>query len=192
MKKHGLHRMFVVHYELASDSRKGLLPVPSNSIASLNTHDMPPFAAFWQGLDIEERRSIGLLDKASVKEEKNRFIGMKKALITFLQDRDWLHGAEDDIPAILKACLSFLAASQARIVLINLEDLWLEMQPQNIPSTEKEYPNWRRKTKYTFEQFCQLPQVVDILLTVSELRRRSKHREWQREKHVADQARDLS
>ena len=175
MRKHDLHRMYVVHYEIASDLRKGLLPVSSNSIASLNTHDMPPFAAFWQGLDIEERKRIGLLGKAGVEEEKNRLLSMKKALLTFLYDRGWLHGAEDDIATVLKACLSFLAASQARMVLVNLEDLWLETQPQNVPSTKKEYPNWRRRAQYTFEQFCQLPQVVDTLLTVNELRKGSKH-----------------
>jgi 4-alpha-glucanotransferase len=175
MRKHNFHRMYVVHYELASDLRKGLLPVSSNSIASLNTHDMPPFAAFWRGLDIEGRKRIGLLDKAGVKEEKNRLLSMKKTLLTFLHDRGWLHGAEDDIAAVLRACLSFLAASQARMVLVNLEDLWLETQPQNVPSTKKEYPNWRRRTQYTFEQFSQLPQVVDTLLTVNELRKRSKH-----------------
>jgi len=175
MRRHDLHRMYVVHYELASDLRKGLPSVSSNSIASLNTHDMPPFAAFWGGLDIKERKGIGLLDKAGVKEEKNRLLSMRNALITFLRDRNWLHGSENDIAAVLKACLSFLAASQAQIVLINLEDLWLETRPQNIPSTRKEYPNWRRRARYTFEQFCQLPQVVDTLLTVNELRKRSKH-----------------
>jgi len=176
MRRHSLHRMYVVHYELASDLRRGLPRVSSDSVASLNTHDMPPFAAFWQGLDIEDRRRIGLLDRAGIKEEKNRLLRMKKALITFLHDRDWFQGAESDIAAVLKACLSFLAASRARMVVINLEDLWLETQPQNIPSTRKEYPNWRRRAQYTFEQFCQLPQVVDTLLIVNQLRRRSEHR----------------
>jgi len=176
MRRHSLHRMYVVHYELASDLRRGLPQVSSDSVASLNTHDMPPFAAFWQGLDIEERRRIGLLDRGGIKEEKNRLLRMKKALIAFLHDRDWLQGAENDIAAVLKACLSFLAASRARMVVINLEDLWLETQPQNIPSTRKEYPNWRRRAQYTFEQFCQLPQVVDTLLIVNQLRRQSKRK----------------
>lgn len=175
MRKHNLHRMYVVYYELISDLRKGLPPVPTNSVASLNTHDMYPFAAFWQGLDIEERGRIGFLNGASVKEDKNRLLNIKKVLIASLQDRHWLQGAENDIAAILKACLSFLAASKARIVLINLEDLWLETQPQNIPSTNKEYPNWRHKAKYVFELFHRLPQVVDMLVTVNRLRKRSKH-----------------
>jgi len=176
MRKYDLRNMYVVHYELASDLQGGLTPVPINSVASLNTHDMPPFASFWKGLDIEERRKLGLLDRAGAGKERNRLLTMKKALVSFLRDKGWLHGSEDDIPNVLKACLSFLAASRARIVLVNLEDLWLEAQPQNVPSTVKEYPNWRRKAKYTFEQFCQLPQVIDTLKTVNGLRKRSRRR----------------
>jgi len=175
MRRHDFQRMYVVHYELASDLQKGVPPISSKSVASLNTHDMPPFAAFWQGLDIEERRRIGLLDKKGAKEEKARLQSMKKALIALLRDRDWLQGAENDTSAVLRGCLSFLAASRARTVLINLEDLWLETEPHNIPSTrEEEYPNWRRRAQYTFEQFCQLPQMADTLQKVNKLRKQSK------------------
>ncbi len=177
MKKHGFHRMYVVHYELATELRKGLPKITPNSVASLNTHDMPPFAAFWQGLDIEERYQLGLLDKASAKREKATYKKMREALFAFLKDGGWLKEAEDGIPEVIKACLSFLATSQAKIVLVNLEDLWLETQPQNVPGTKAEYPNWRRKARYTFEEFCQMPQVVDTLRTVDKLRRYGKH-QW--------------
>jgi 4-alpha-glucanotransferase len=61
------------------------------------------------------------------------------------------------------------------MLLINLEDLWLETKPHNIPSTgEEEYPNWRRRAQYTFEQFCQLPQVADTLQKVNKLRKQDK------------------
>ncbi|UCB42778.1 MAG: 4-alpha-glucanotransferase [Dehalococcoidales bacterium] len=178
MKKHDFHRMYVVHYELASDLQRGLPPVSFKSVASLNTHDMPPFASFWQGLDIKERRRMGFMDKTGEIEEKNSLQSMKKALITFLRDRGWLPGAENSTAAVLRGCLSFLAASRARMVLINLEDLWLETRSHNIPSTSKEeYPNWRRRAQYTFEQFCQLPQVVGTLPIIDGLRKRSKHRD---------------
>jgi 4-alpha-glucanotransferase len=175
MRRHDLHSMYVLHYELASAPQRCLPLVPPKSVASLNTHDMPPFAAFWQGLDIEERWRIGLLGRTSMKEEKNSLVNMKKALLAFLRGKGWLQRDEDDIAAVLKACLSFLAASGARMVLINLEDLWLETQPQNIPSTGKRYPNWRRRARYTLEHFCQMPQVVDTLNIIKELRKRSKH-----------------
>jgi 4-alpha-glucanotransferase len=175
MTRHGLHRMYVVHYELASDQRR-LPPVPTRVVASLNTHDMPPFAAFWQGLDIEERRRLGLLDSADAIAEGNRLQSMKETLITFLRSRSWLHEPKGDVRTVLTACLSYLAASQAQLVLINLEDLWLETQPQNVPTTGEAYPNWRRKARYTLEQFSQLPQVVDILITVNRLRKQRQNR----------------
>jgi 4-alpha-glucanotransferase len=175
MARHGLHRMYVVHYELASDQRR-LPPVPTRAVASLNTHDMPPFAAFWQGLDIEERRRLGLLDSSDARAEGNRLQSMKETLITFLRNRSWLHEPKGDVRTVLTACLSYLAASQAQLVLINLEDLWLETQPQNVPTTGEAYPNWRRKARYTLEQFSQLPQVVDILITVNRLRKRRQNR----------------
>ena len=167
--------MYVVHYELASDSQRGLPKVTPNSVASLNTHDMPPFAAFWQGLDIEERLRLGLLDKTKAKKEMANLLNMKKALTFFLQDGGWLQEQVDDISAILKACLSFLAASEARIVLVNLEDLWLETKPQNVPSTGGKYPNWRRKAGYSLEEFCQMPLVLDTLRLIDRFRKRSKY-----------------
>jgi 4-alpha-glucanotransferase len=174
MARHGLHRMYVVHYELASGQRSPP-PVPSRAVASLNTHDMPPFAALWQGQDIEQRGRLGLLDSVGARAERDKLLSMKEALLTFLRNHGWLHGLEDDTQVVLTACLSFLAASWAQIVLVNLEDLWLETQPQNVPTTGKEYPNWQRRARYTFEQFCQLPQVVDTLQAVNELRKRRKY-----------------
>ena len=174
MKKHGLHRMYVLHYELITNPRKGLLPASHNSVASLNTHDMPPFTAFWQELDIKERQKLGLLEKEDKRKERKTRQNIIKALSTFLQRKGWLEEADMNILSALKACLSFLAGSQARIVLVNLEDLWLETQSQNIPSIKKEYPNWRRKARYRLEEFCQMPQVIDTLRTISKLRKQGR------------------
>ncbi|HJT15806.1 MAG TPA: 4-alpha-glucanotransferase, partial [Thermoanaerobaculia bacterium] len=58
MNRHGIRRMYVVQYELPK------LDGPQReSIASINTHDMPTFAGFWQGKDIDERVERDLLDK---------------------------------------------------------------------------------------------------------------------------------
>jgi 4-alpha-glucanotransferase len=87
MKRHGLHRMYVVHYELADNPTKGLRPIPCNSVASLNTHDMPPFAAFWQGSDIKQRLEVGHLAKADVQKERKARRVVKEALIACLQNQ---------------------------------------------------------------------------------------------------------
>ena len=49
-------------------------------------------------------------------------------------------------PKELGASLQFLAQSQARMTLINLEDLLLETAPQNVPGTV-DASNWTKKLK---------------------------------------------
>lgn len=172
MSCHGLQRLYVLQYELACNPQKPVSRIPAGSIVSLNTHDMPPFAAFWQALDIEERETLRLLDRKSARAEQRSRRRIKEALIAFLQSKGWLKKGVQDIFAITKACLAFLSASPAHVVLVNLEDLWLETQPQNIPSTEEEYPNWQRKARYSLEQFCQMPEVCDTLREIDALRKR--------------------
>jgi 4-alpha-glucanotransferase len=56
-------------------------------------------------------------------------------------------------------------------VLVTLEDLWLETRSQNVPGTLFERPNWRRKARYSLEEFTQMSHVIDALSQVSALRR---------------------
>ena len=37
-------------------------------------------------------------------------------------------------------------------MVLNQEDLFKETEQQNLPGTTAEYPNWRRKMKYTVEE----------------------------------------
>jgi 4-alpha-glucanotransferase len=115
------------------------------------------------------------LDKLEARNKMGVRQAIKEALVTFLRGRGWIKEPVVDASAILKACLSFLSASPARVLLVNLEDLWLETQSQNIPSTKEEYPNWRRKGRYSFEEFCQMPQVIDTLRIIDHLRRQGRH-----------------
>jgi len=174
MKNHGVHRMYVMHYELASaDTRKILKPVPADSIASLNTHDMFPFAAVWDGTDIEQRAALGLINRATANREKRLWEERKRALVRLLQGKGFLDNTPASVEEALKACLAFLSASDAAVMLVNLEDLWLEARPQNIPSTTDDiYPNWRNKAGYRLDELCQIPRIIDTLRMVNQIRKR--------------------
>jgi len=172
MAEHDLQRMYVVQYELRSDSQTALRPVEADTVASLNTHDMPTFAAFWQGRDIQERREMGLLDGVGVADEARRRQTLRESLVSFLQSGGWLEdNSTTDLQGVLKAILSFLGASAGRVLLVNLEDLWLETEPQNVPGTQAERPNWRRKTRHSLETLSQLSEVVELLREVDAMRR---------------------
>lgn len=151
MARRGARRTYVVPFHLGES---GLDPVPELAVASLNTHDMPPFAAWWGGLDPREReRFLDALDRAGHLD--------RKALGP---------GAARPGP-VVRAALGWVAASPARHVSVNLEDLWLEPEPQNEPgTTTDERPNWRRKARYAFELFSGMPEVTGILEEVDRLR----------------------
>ncbi|HVA00618.1 MAG TPA: 4-alpha-glucanotransferase, partial [Terriglobia bacterium] len=55
LARHRVQRMYVLQFEAAPKRKKPLPVPPVDSVATLNTHDMPPFAAFWDGLDIQDR-----------------------------------------------------------------------------------------------------------------------------------------
>ena len=169
MARHHLHRLSVAQYEVAADAQAPLRPTPPAAVASLNTHDMPPFAAFWEGLDLADRQDLGLLDAAGVKQERERRAAIKEALVRFLERRGRLAGPATT-RAVLHACLAHVSASLARVVLVNLEDLWLEPRPQNVPGTWQERPNWQRKARHGLEDFAAMPEVVEPLRAVDQLR----------------------
>lgn len=149
MSRHKINRMYVLPFELTGNPGRALHPIPADALVSLNTHDMPPFAAFW------------------LKEPAK----MRSALTSFLRSAGWLEAKSEDPKAILRACLAYLSAGPARIVLVNLEDLWLETASQNVPGTAGEYPSWRRKARHAFEEFSRMPEVLQILKEIDYLRR---------------------
>ena len=171
MLRHGLHRMYVVYFDMRDSPRQALGSVPANALASINTHDMPPFAAFWQGLDILYREESGQQSKEGAEQELAQRKVLNQALVAFLRQQGLLNRGSEDSQEVLQAILSWLGQSPAPMVLVNLEDLWLETQPQNIPATGPERSNWRRKARYSLEEFSQMPQVVEVLQGLNNLRK---------------------
>jgi 4-alpha-glucanotransferase len=172
LTRHGLDDMYVLQYETNPEKGTALRDVPATSVASVNTHDMPQFAAYWQGLDIQDRVQMGLFDEEEANHEQQRRQQLRDRLVDFLVGRGLLDTDQPQCAQVLQACEAFLAASDAGIVLVNLEDLWGETEPQNRPGTYREYPNWQRKARWTFDSFSEMPDVHRIFDVIDRLRKR--------------------
>jgi 4-alpha-glucanotransferase len=171
LKRHGIREMYVVQYEQRGDPVRALRPVPGGAVASLNTHDMPPFAAAWRGLDVADRLDLGLLSAGGARAETRRRRRLNQALIQFLRKRGRLpreSSGEDDLQRALTA---YLGASRAGTVLVNLEDLWGETAPQNVPGTTRERVNWRRRARLSLEQMKADPNVLAALAELNRIRK---------------------
>jgi 4-alpha-glucanotransferase len=163
MARHNVHGLYVTQYEVPLDPDAGVRDVPATSVASLNTHDMPPFAGFWQGLEIERWQALGLITGAEAKTRTEDRHAAKRSLARFLELQGYLKGDLGDVSLVYRACLSFLADSPARLLLVNMEDLWLETEQQNVPGVVEGHPNWQRKARYDFDTFSRMAEVVDLL-----------------------------
>ena len=169
MERHDVLGMYVVQYELNPENQ-GLREPPARTAASLNTHDMPTFRAFWEARDVDDLERLGFFDAEQARNDRHRRGEIRTRIESELPPE--LRGnAEETWRATVFGLLQRLAASPARMVLINLEDLWGETEPQNVPGTHTERPNWRRKARLSFEQFSTDPRVLEVLRRVDELRR---------------------
>ncbi len=167
MRRHNLCRHYVVQYEIVPDKEKSFASIPSNVVASLNTHDMPTFAGFWRGDDIRQRKVQGLLDEEGVKKELNKRKKVRELIIKSLGGKGLIKLSRSDVDEIIKGILVLLSSSEACLVLVNPEDLWQEMRPQNIPGTIDEYTNYCRRFQFAFEEFSQMQGVRRTLSEIS-------------------------
>ncbi len=170
MRRHGVDRLYVMQFSF--DGTRVRTP-PQGSVASLNTHDMAPFAAFYRGEDIDYRVDLGLMTRQEAAAEASGRAHMRRALSVFLRKSGLLPRGANPAPvrSAMRALLRFLARGPAAMVLVNLEDLWLETEQQNTPGTTTERQNWQRRAAKSFEDFSADRAVLNILREIDEMRR---------------------
>src|SRR5439155_5110677 len=69
LRRNGLLRSYVLQFEAVPNPRAAIPTAPADALAALDTHDTPPFASFWRGLDIEDRLARGWLRRQEVGDE---------------------------------------------------------------------------------------------------------------------------
>ena len=147
MAAHGLLRTYAVQAELGHGADP-LDRVPSAAMVGMNTHDMPTFAGFW--------------------DEDGAADGRRDVLRAALHRRG--HAVADG-PGALDACLVELARSDARALLVSLEDMWWERERQNVPGTTTEHPNWRRLARHGVDELDAVPDLAPRLRRIADARR---------------------
>ncbi len=156
MTERGIDRMYVAQFSFRPDEDPPLRRPPSNALATVNTHDTPTWAAFWAAQDVDDQVEMGLLTT----EEAQTARASRAALRQLLAEK-W--DIPEDGDAALEVVLEQMARSDARGVLVTLEDLWGETAQQNTPGTGPERPNWRRRAKLSLEEMQQDPRVAELL-----------------------------
>jgi len=174
MESFSMLRYKLFYFEKGPDG----LPTPPAQyerevLVSSTTHDLPTIAGFWAARDIEARRAAGVLnDDALYYRQLGERIDEKRRMIEALirenllpQDfpREAAHWTEltGDLH---NAIIGYLVRTPSLLMLLNQEDLTKEIDQQNLPGTTWQYPNWRRKMRYSLEDLQTSPQAADFAL----------------------------
>jgi len=112
-----------------------------------STHDLPPVAGWWQGIDIRHRRELGGSEADEHREQEQRATERQK-LWAAMRESGAATGEQpavwDAVP-VVDAAVAQVGLLACELAMIPIEDvLGLEEAP-NIPGTTTEHPNWRRR-----------------------------------------------
>jgi glycogen operon protein len=145
---------------------------PARAAACVSTHDLPTLEGFWSGADLEERAGLGLLDD------------LPAAMTSRLQDRAALRdllaqeelpsegtGPEGDLDDELAAAIHQLVSrTPSALMLVQAEDLAGERIAVNLPGTDRERPNWRRRLPRPVNRLAEGPRARAVLQAIRVLR----------------------
>jgi 4-alpha-glucanotransferase len=161
IRERNLNGMWVLQCETWRSPAEAFSAIKKNSLVCVNTHDMPMLASFRKGADLELVESLKILSHDyKVKFQQER----KKQIANWEQT----FGADNFTANIIQK----IAASDSKYFVVNLEDLWNEEMPQNIPGTWKEYPNWRKKFSLEIGEIMKNENVLKVLASLKEFRKR--------------------
>jgi 4-alpha-glucanotransferase len=138
--------------------------------ACVSTHDLPTLAGWWIGADIAEKHALALLDDAAAEQTRIARAAEKTALLAQLQQEDLLkEDVDTSLPmpeSVARAVHAFVSATPALLALVQADDLAGETEAVNLPGTDQERPNWRRRLDPDVETLCQTPLARAILSAV--------------------------
>ncbi|MBI3210387.1 MAG: 4-alpha-glucanotransferase [Candidatus Solibacter usitatus] len=134
---------------------------PRAALVASTTHDLPTLAGFWTHRDIEARRAANLLpDEANYQRQLRERASDKQRMLDMLHDSallpDWFPRDAAQIAELSgemhNAIIGCLVRTPSMLMVLNQEDLTKETEQQNLPASTWQYPNWRRKMKYSVEE----------------------------------------
>jgi glycogen operon protein len=143
---------------------------PDLAFACAATHDLPPLAGWWNGVDITEREALALFTPAQAQAARAGRLDDKRALIEALEAEDLTDDSPNPsgplTPAIAAAIHAFIARAPSVLAVAQAEDLAAEQVAVNLPGTDRERPNWRRRITPPLDQLMEGDIAQAILAAV--------------------------
>ena len=143
---------------------------PRLALACVSIHDLPPFAGWWDGLDIAERLDLKLITPDLAEHARLERQAEKAALVDALTNAGLVEPGLDGAPApaadLVAAVHAFIARTPSFLAVAQVEDLAGERTAVNLPGTDRERPNWRRRLAIQLTDIMRTPAASAILSAI--------------------------
>ncbi|WP_345790017.1 4-alpha-glucanotransferase [Spirabiliibacterium mucosae] len=180
LQRAGVFSYKVQYFEFdVQGQSRALGDYPYQAMATLSTHDLPTIYGYWTGSDITIGQQFGVFPSEQVlkRVQFERRYAKEKILARLREAGVAIPeevSAELNSPcphAFVYALQRYMSGVNSALLTLQVED-WLVMEkPVNIPGTDKEYPNWRRKLSRTIGEIFADTQVQTLLEAISTARR---------------------
>ncbi|WP_424812082.1 glycogen debranching protein GlgX [Roseococcus sp. YIM B11640] len=144
---------------------------PALAATCVATHDLPPLAGWWEGTSIAEGEALGLLTaeeatEARIARAEDKALLLEALAAAGIEAPSGEEGAALS-PAMAAAIHAYVAATPSAMLLIQAEDMAGERIALNLPGTDRERPNWRRRLPGGAEACFATPVAQEILARLS-------------------------
>ena len=172
MQELSLLRSQVVCFERDDDGQfKGPERYAPNALATINTHDMPPLLGYFNALDVDQLRVLGILPDDDSAEKLRAERALAKAQLIQLLEREglWPKSAPMSDAEWTVAVHRLLARTRSLLVAASLDDVCLETDPLNVPGVASaEHPSWAKRMRMSVEALTQDETVLRCLAALRE------------------------
>jgi 4-alpha-glucanotransferase len=148
---------------------------PAASVAVAGSHDLPTQHAWWEARDIALKESLALFrTPQELQQAREGRRAEHRELLDALHRAGLLNGEGADIESVIRAAHAYLARSNAFLVIAQVDDLTDEVTPVNVPGTDSEHANWRRRQSLTLEQLAVHPRFLALAEILKKERQRGE------------------
>ncbi len=147
------------------------------AFATIGTHDVPSLQSFWHCVDLQLFNQLGILDGEILQQKYEQRVIDKQALLDTLHRDGYLppHYEGNALSMAMHAHLNYvlhqyLARSCTQLIGVQLENVLSQEISFNLPGTDREYPNWRKKLACTLEQMFSDKHITAFLSAIDQAR----------------------
>lgn len=149
---------------------------PDQALVTVTTHDLPTFAGFWCGRDLDVRETLCLFPNEEMRDRLRAERETDRSRLLDALAREGLRPSGPDtgsgLPsnALSVAVHRYAARSNCALMMVQIEDVLGLVEQANVPGTVHEQPNWRRRLDLTLEEWSQYGPLRELAAAICEER----------------------